>query len=217
MFRGWPAEAVQFFEELEADNSKPFWEAHKHVYERAVRGPTEELLAELAPEFGPGRIFRPYRDVRFSPDKTPYKTNIAATVGEVGYVALSAEELRVGGGMVHLAPDQLDRYRRAVDDETTGTALESAVDELRAAGHEAGPYEALKTAPRGYAKDHPRVELLRAKGLVAWHAWPVGRWLGTATAKDRVVDLLRAVGPVTAWLAEHVGPAAEDGPPGRRR
>jgi len=216
VFRGWPPEAVQFFEELEADNSKPFWEAHKHVYERAVRSPMEELLAELAPEFGPGRIFRPYRDVRFSPDKTPYKTNIAATVGEAGYVHLSAEELRVGGGMVHLAPDQLDRYRRAVDDDRTGAALQSAVADLRAAGHEAGPFEALKTAPRGYARDHPRVDLLRAKGFVAWHAWPVGRWLEKATAKDRIVELLRAVAPVTTWLTEHVGPPAEGGDRRRR-
>jgi uncharacterized protein (TIGR02453 family) len=212
-FRGWPAEAVQFFEELEADNSKPWWEAHKDVYQQAVRAPMEALLAELEPEFGPGRIFRPYRDVRFSADKSPYKTNIAALVGPAGYVALSAEELRAGGGMVHLAPDQLDRYRGAVIDDVAGPALQAAVDEIRAAGHEAEPYEALKTAPRGYPKDHPRVELLRAKGLVMWHAWPVGGWLRTAKAKDRIVDVLRAAVPLTTWLTEHVGASMDSGDP----
>lgn len=63
-FRGWPAEAIEFFEGLEADISKAYWQDHKDIYERSVRGPMEELLAELAPEFGEGTIFRPYRDVR---------------------------------------------------------------------------------------------------------------------------------------------------------
>jgi uncharacterized protein (TIGR02453 family) len=210
VFEGWPADAVRFFEELEADNSKAWWEAHKDVYQQAVRAPMEALLADLAPEFGPGRIFRPYRDVRFSADKTPYKTSIAAVVGGGGYVALSADELRAGGGMVHLAPDQLDRYRRAVDDDRAGPALEEAVAGIRAAGHEVGPYGALKTAPRGYPKDHPRVELLRAKGLVMWHAWPVDRWLESAGSKERIADVLRAATPLTTWLAEHVGGPTEE-------
>jgi uncharacterized protein (TIGR02453 family) len=205
MFKGWPAEAVEFFEGLEADNTKAFWDAHKDVYMRAVKAPMEELLAELAPELGAGRIFRPYRDVRFSADKTPYKTNIAALVGPTGYIALSADELRVGGGMVHLEPDRLERYRRAVDDERAGAALEAVVAQIRADGHEVGPYGALKTAPRGYARDHPRLELLRAKGLVAWHAWPIPRWLGTAAAKERIVKVLRDTAPLGRWLAEHVG------------
>ena len=170
----------------------------------------EALLADLEPEFGPGRIFRPYRDVRFSADKTPYKTSIAALVGPAGYVALSAEELRAGGGMVHLAPDQLDRYRRAIDDNVAGPALEAAVAGIRAAGHDVGPYQALKTAPKGYPKDHPRIELLRAKGLVMWHAWPVGTWLRTTKAEDRIADVLRAAVPLTTWLTEHVGGPMDD-------
>lgn len=77
-FRGWPEEALEFYEGLSADNSKTYWTAHKEVYETKVRAPMEELLAALEPEFGSGRIFRPYRDVRFSKDKTPYQTHIAA-------------------------------------------------------------------------------------------------------------------------------------------
>jgi uncharacterized protein (DUF2461 family) len=100
----------------------------------------EELLAELAPELGTPRLFRPFRDVRFSKDKTPYKTNIAALVGEFGYVSLSAEGLGAGAGMVHLAPDQLERYRQAVDDDKTGPALEAVVTALRKQGHECGPH-----------------------------------------------------------------------------
>jgi uncharacterized protein (TIGR02453 family) len=207
-FRGWPVEAIEFFEGLEADNSKAYWQERKEVYERCVKAPMEALLEELAPDFGPGRLFRPYRDVRFSKDKTPYKTNIAALVGESGYVSLSSEALGAGGGMVHLMPDQLQRYRAAVDDEETGTALEAAVAGIRALGHECGPHEALKTAPRGYAKDHQRIELLRAKGIIAWHQWPPGAWLGTRKAKDRVADVIRASEPLHRWLREHVGPPA---------
>ncbi len=115
-FRGWPVEALEFFEGLEADNSKTYWHRHKDTYETLVRAPMEQLIEELAPEFGEGRIFRPYRDIRFSADKSPYKTNIAANLGE-GYVQLSADGLGVGSGMWHMAPDQLERYREAVDED----------------------------------------------------------------------------------------------------
>ena len=65
-FRGWPIEAVEFYEGLEADNSKVYWTRHRAVYDRHVKAPMEELLAELAAEFGEGTLFRPHRDVRFS-------------------------------------------------------------------------------------------------------------------------------------------------------
>jgi uncharacterized protein (DUF2461 family) len=112
--------------------------------------------------------------------------------------------------MVHLAPDQLERYRAAVDDDATGTGLEAAVAAIRAQGHECGPHEALKTAPRGFPKDHPRIELLRAKGIIMWHQWPVGAWLGTRKAKDRVADAIRDAAPLRQWLAQHVGPTTAE-------
>jgi hypothetical protein len=62
----------------------------------------------------------------------------------------------------------------------------------------------LKTAPKGYPKDHPRIELLRNKGLIVWKHWPVAKWLGTAAAKTRVIDVLRAAVPVNDWLARNV-------------
>ena len=206
-FRGWSDEAIEFYDRLEVDNSKAYWTEHKDVYERAVKAPMEALLAELAPTYGPGRIFRPYRDVRFSNDKTPYKTNIAAMVGDAGYVSLSAAGLSAGSGMYQMAPDQLDRYRRAVAADPSGTALEAVVEEIRGRGHECAPHGALKTAPKGYPRDHPRIELLRAKGLTTWHQWPPARWLATAKARDRVVDVIEAARPLNAWLAEHVGPS----------
>ena len=203
-FRGWPAEALDFFEGLEVENSKAYWERNKQVYLQVVRAPMEALLAELEPDWGEGHIFRPYRDVRFSRDKTPYKTAIGARVGD-GYVQLSAAGLAAGAGMWEMAADQLERYRRAVDDDTAGPELERLVAGARKAGLDVMGHDELKTAPRGYPKDHARIELLRFKGLVTWNEWPPGAWLGTKKAKDRVVTFLERSRPLVTWLRRHVG------------
>jgi uncharacterized protein (TIGR02453 family) len=202
-FRGWQAAAIEFFEGLEADNSKAYWQPNKTTYEEQVRMPMEELLAELAPEFGDGKIFRPYRDVRFSADKSPYKTNIAATIGD-RYVGLSADALSAGAGLWEMAPEQLQRYRDAVDDDRSGRELTAIVTALRETGMDVSGHDVLKTAPRGYPKDHPRIELLRFKGLISWREWPIGAWLSTTRAKDRVVESFRASEPLIAWLRTNV-------------
>ena len=207
-FRGWPAEAIEFYEGLEADNTRAYWQDHKKEYEERVKGPMVELLAELAAEFGDGKIFRPFRDVRFSKDKAPYKTAIGATLERGGYVQFSAHGLAAGSGYYVMMPDQLDRYRRAVDDGKSGPALVELVGGLRKAGTEITAHDTLKTAPRGYPKDHSRIELLRHKGLIAWKQWPVAAWMGTARAEQRVVDFLVAARPLNAWLEKNVGPSA---------
>ena len=203
-FTGWPVEGVEFYEGLQADNSKVYWQEHKAVYERDVRGPMEQLLAELADEFGAGKLFRPYRDVRFSADKTPYKTNCAATLG-AGYVSFSADGLSTGAGLYLPDSAALQRYRTAVMREKSGNELVAIVAALHKAGYETMAHEVLKTAPRGVAKDHPRIDLLRHKGIAMMKTWPVGAWLGTAKAKERVVTTLRAAVPLSDWLARYVG------------
>ncbi|HEY6595822.1 MAG TPA: DUF2461 domain-containing protein [Asanoa sp.] len=209
-FRGWPSEALEFYEGLEADNSKTYWEAHRGVYEDQVRAPMVALLADLEPEFGPAKIFRPYRDVRFSADKTPYKTAIAATLERGGYIHLSAEGLSAGNGMYHMEADQLARYRAAVHDDASGATLDKLVAEAARVGIEISGHDRLKRTPRGYAADHPRADLLRHKGIVAWKSWPVAPWLGTPAAKKRIVEFLRATTPLKDWLATHVGPSHEE-------
>jgi uncharacterized protein (TIGR02453 family) len=206
VFRGWPAEALEFFEGLEADNSKAFWQDHKATYEAAVRGPMEELLAELAPEFGAAKIFRPYRDVRFSADKSPYKTHIGATLEKGGYVQLSSVGLGAGLGYWHMTPDQLERYRRAVSSDATGEPLAALAESIRGRGIDITSIASLKTAPRGFPKDHARGDLLRHKGLAAYRSWPVEPWLGTRAARTRVVAFLRTAQPLVDWLDDHVGP-----------
>ena len=207
-FKGWPPSALDFYEGLEADNSKAYWSDHKDVYERDVKAPMEALLAELTGEFGETRLFRPYRDIRFSKDKSPYKTAIAAGVGQ-HYIQLSADGLMAGGGLYHMDPGQLERYRDAVVADATGKALAALIDKLRQSGLDVHGSDALKTAPKGYPRDHPRIELLRYKGLVVMKAWPPAGWLATAGAKKRVVDLFHAATPLLKWLNARVGPPDE--------
>lgn len=210
-FRGWPAEAVAFYAELEADNTKAFWEAHRSTYDAAVKSPFAALSDEVAVEFGPLHLFRPYRDVRFSKDKSPYKTAAGAVAeGEDGttfYVQVSAEGLFVASGYYHLLPDQLERWRAAVADDVTGPRFAAAVAEVRAAGLDVGSREALKRAPRGFPADHPRIDLLRMKGPHAGRTWPPRKWLSTRAALDRIVGTWRAAAPLTDLLDRHVGPS----------
>jgi uncharacterized protein (TIGR02453 family) len=207
-FRGWQLGIVQFFDELEIDNTKSYWTAHKEFYEASVLGPMRALLAELAPEFGGGRVFRPYRDTRFSRDKSPYKTTIAAH-NDAGYISLSADALGVGSGLYMPSPAQLARFRGAVADDKTGAALLRLLKDLRSKRIEVSAHQTLKSAPRGYSSDHPRIDLLRHKGLTAWKEWPVGTWLASPAAKRRIVDVLRATAPLRKWIDSNVG-SAED-------
>jgi uncharacterized protein (TIGR02453 family) len=202
-FRGWPVEAVEFYDGLLADNSKTYWTAHKATYDNDVLAPMKELVAEASAEFGEGKIFRPYRDVRFSADKTPYKTHMGALFERGAYVQLGGDGLAAGRGVWHLEGDELRRYRAAVDDDETGEQLVGIIADLASRGIEVLSREALKSAPRGFDTDHPRADLLRRKGLAAWQSWPVAAWLGTAKAKERVVGLWRAAEPLHTWLVQH--------------
>jgi len=209
-FTGWPVEAIEFFERLEDDNTKSFWNEQKHVYDEAVKAPMEALLVELAAKWGEGKVFRPYRDVRFSKDKTPYKTNIAATMARGGYVSLSADGLFVGTGYYMMAKDQLAKFRGAIDDDKTGKQLERTIAKLATADIEVTAHDRVKTAPRGYSADHHRIELLRMKGCIASQSWDVDAWLGTAEPKARILDFLASAKPLVKWLDTHVGPTELD-------
>lgn len=215
-FTGFGPRAVSFWHELEADNSKAFFDAHRDVYERDIREPLERLLGEVAAEFGDGKVFRPHRDVRFSTDKSPYKLHAGAVVGSRAaayYTAVSGDGLLAASGYYQMSRDQLERFRVAVADDTSGRVLAGLVAQARDAGADVGG-RALATAPRGYPRDHPRVDLLRHKGLTLSRAWPEHGWLRTREPLRRVVALWRETQDVNAWLDEHVGPSTQE-PPGR--
>jgi uncharacterized protein (TIGR02453 family) len=210
-FVGFPAEAFRFYEQLGADNSKAFWTEHKRVYETSVRAPFESLASLVHDEFGPLHIFRPNRDVRFSNDKAPYKTHCGAVTegegGEAYYIQISEAGLMVASGYYHFASDQLDRYRAALDSKA-GADLDRALEAFGRDGFEVGG-RALKTAPRGYARDHPMVHLLRHKGLHVSKSFGMPRWVHTPKALDHIVSTWRAAAPLHRWLNRHVGPSTE--------
>jgi uncharacterized protein (TIGR02453 family) len=202
-FGGWPQEALTFYAGLEDDNTKEYWTARKAEYQERVLRPMEELLEELAPEFGGTKIFRPYRDIRFSHDKTPYKTHIGATLGSTCYVQLSADGLAAGSGRWHLEPDELTRYRAGVAGPD-GAELAAIVAQLEQAGVEVHGHGSLKSAPRGYPADHERIGLLRHKGLTTWRHWNPSPALATPAAADHVVELFRTSAAFCDWLNSHI-------------
>jgi uncharacterized protein (TIGR02453 family) len=205
-FEGFPEQALVFYEGLEADNSKPYWTDNKSTYDSCCRAPMEALLAELESEFGAGKLFRPYRDVRFSRNKELYKTAIGATTQDGGYVQVSARGLMTAGGYYHTASDQVQRMRRAVGDDVRGPELERIVATLRRSGYQVDG-EQLKTMPRGYPADHPRADLLRYKSMIAWRDWGQEPWLHTRQALTKVRSSWRAIRPLQVWLDTNVGPS----------
>jgi uncharacterized protein (TIGR02453 family) len=220
-FRGWPPEALAFFEGLEADNSKAYWTAHKATYDDAVRAPMDALSDSVAADYGELVVFRPYRDVRFSKDKSPYKTACGALTeaegGEICYVEISATGLMAASGYYHMASDQLERHRAAIDEDDSGEELVGIVADLEAAGYAIGAYDELRSAPRGFRRDHPRIRLLRLKGLIASRRFPPGAWLSKPAARAKVVDTWRGCAPLNGWLARHVGPSTLPPPEFDRR
>jgi uncharacterized protein (TIGR02453 family) len=204
-FPGIPIAALDFYEDLEADNTKAFWTAHKTIYDEQVKAPLEALGSALAPEFGTPKFFRPYRDVRFSKDKTPYKTHQGIWFAETArYLHISAAGLFVAGGYWDTSPAQVDRLRRAVSADVSGAELERAVKAVVKARFELGGNR-LTRVPSGYDKDHPRAELLRYKSLTAHRELGCPPWLSTVKAKTEITRQLRALAPLVGWLDAHVG------------
>lgn len=210
-FEGFPVAALEFYDDLEMDNTRSFWNANKHVYEQSVRLPLEALLDAVGAEFGEGKVYRPHRDVRFSSDKSPYKLAGAAAIGDniqssaVYYVQISAVGLFVASGIYMMSRDQLQRFHMAVDDESSGQELTSRVAHARADGLEVGGSE-LKTAPRGYARDHPRIALLRHKSVTVSRTFaPDQECIFTSRSLEEILRVWRAAAPINTWLAKHVG------------
>ncbi|MDQ4053976.1 MAG: DUF2461 domain-containing protein [Actinomycetota bacterium] len=207
-FTGFPVAALDFYDDLEVDNSRSFWEAHRAVYEDAVKAPMTALCEALEPEFGSAKIFRPYRDVRFAKDKTPYKTHqgafVAAGPALGWYVELSPRGVRVGGGFYEASGERLAAVRDAIADDKSGPHLKRVLTKLEKGGFEIAG-EQLKTAPRGYDKDHVRIDLLRHKQIIAAKPYGFEKLIHSAELLDQVRADWRALNPLVTWLGRVLG------------
>ena len=198
--------ALDFYDDLEVDNTKSFWEAHRAVYNEAVLAPMKALTADLAEEFGTAKIFRPYRDVRFSKDKQPFKTHQGAFISvapETGYyVEVSPRGVRTGAGCYWFDPARLAAFRDAVAHDHYGMELEKLLAAATKKGYEVGG-EKLKTKPRGYDAAHPRIDLLRHKSLTLGRSLGFEPVIHTAAVAEEVRKDWRALRPVVEWIALH--------------
>jgi uncharacterized protein (TIGR02453 family) len=205
-FTGFPEAALDFYDDLEMDNTKAFWDAHKPVYDTAVAAPMKALAAALEPEFGQAKIYRPYRDVRFSKDKTPYKTHQGAFVPRgpsTGYyVQVGAPGVRVGVGYYEASGPRLASIREAIVHERHGAELEQVLATMQAQGWELGG-DRLKTAPRGYDADHPRIELLRHKSMTLGKDYGFEPFVHTPELLERVRADWREAAPFVDWVLAH--------------
>jgi uncharacterized protein (TIGR02453 family) len=209
-FTGFPSQALDFYDDLEVDNTRAFWEKHKGTYEYSVKRPMVALCAALADEFGDAKVFRPYRDVRFAKDKTPYKTAQGAFV-EVGpatgwYVEISARGVRTGAGFYDASGERIAHIRTAIDDDRRGTELALLLKKLEANGWVIGGH-VLKTAPRGYDLSHPRIDLLRHKSLTIGHDYGFEPIIHTPELLEAVRDDWRTLRPFVEWVTSAEGAA----------
>lgn len=209
-FGGFPAEAFDFYEALADNNTRTWWNEHKPEYERAVKGPLQALLDELSAEFGVGKLFRPYNDTRFAKGKPPIKEHQGAVVeledAVAYYVQVSAGGVMVAGGWYAPQGPQIHRFREAVDGPR-GAELERLVVAARRRFDVDG--RPLKTRPKGYDADNPRIDLLRYRALTVARTYPVGADLGTRKALTMVRNDWRAMRPLLEWLADNVGPGSD--------
>src|SRR6202171_1340611 len=202
-FTGWKGDFKGFFLGLKLNNSKAYFESHRKQYEHDVKAPMVGLLADLEAEFGAARISRPKRDIRFSADKSPYKTNIYASTSAGEHVALDGDGLVAGGGRYMMEPSELVTYRKAVAAKASGEKIAAIVSALRSKGYGVEGQE-LKRVPSPHPQDHPRGELLKHKRLIYWRRWEIAPWIATAKARERVRQGWAGGSSLNAWLARHI-------------
>jgi len=207
-------ETVQFLTDLKANNERQWFAAHKPIYDEIVKPQAETFCDLMAAELEAmtkvphrSKLFRIYRDVRFSKDKTPYNAHVHISFFPEGrrgfwFFGLDPERLVVGAGAMDFDKASLTDYRAAVAGDN-GKKIAATVAKLLKAGYRMHDPE-LKKVPREYDADHPRGDLLRRKGLAMW------KDIGTAkaaTRKDMIGysrDSFKALKPVNDWLAEQL-------------
>ncbi len=207
-FRGFPPEAIEFLRELEANNDRDWFKANRARYDELIVAPATALGEDLS-DLGRPKLFRPWNDTRFHA-APPIKEHVGLAVGYEGaggfYVELSLDGVLIAAGLHNPAPDQVERLRRGIDAGRTASSLTRAIASARDAGLELNEPDLVK-GPRGYATDHPRLDLLRRRRLTVARRQDVGAWLHRPAAGKRIREGLDAAAPLVRWLRSHVGPS----------
>ena len=203
----WPPEALEFLRELEANNDRDWFKANRARYDAQLVEPARALADTLA-QLGEPHFFRPYNDTRFHM-RPPIKEQLGVAIGYGAaggyYFELSLDGLLVAAGLHQPSSGQLGRFRAAIDDGRRAKGFERAVSPALAAGLSLSP-PVLKRAPRGYAPEHPRIDLLRLKELTVFRRHALEPWLHKPACDARVRKQLEASRPLVEWLGRHVGP-----------
>ena len=222
-FTGFPKSTLGFFKDLAAHNEKAWFDTHRTAWDEeiapAMLALCDELVRRLQKsmpglQFHPragGSLYRLNRDIRFSKDKSPYKTHVAALLWEGGdkhsapgvYLHVGATEVIFGGGLYVFEEARLDRFRKLVANERVGDALSEALAKVKKAGL---AIEGEKTVrpPRGFTPEHPRAELAKYKGLYTAKTIKPGAWLHTGECADRAEEACRGYLPLHTWLREEL-------------
>jgi uncharacterized protein (TIGR02453 family) len=208
----WPPEALEFLRELEDNNDSDWFRAERHRYESFLLAPARELAEKLS-DLGRPHFFRPYNNLRFRPGP-PIKEQLGVAIGYGAaggfYFELSLDGLLVAAGLHQPAPDQLERFRAAMDNDRLARGYGRALATARRGGLTPGEPE-LKRAPRGYPMDHPRIDHLRRRELTVSRRHALEPWLHEPACDERIRAELRAARPLVKWLAETVGPSTRPG------
>jgi uncharacterized protein (TIGR02453 family) len=214
---GFPPEAMGFLADLKANNRRDWFAEHRPLYDRAIRGPTETLAAELAGGLSDklaepvvSKIFRIQRDVRFAKDKSPFNAHVHVAFWPGGhemerggpgfYLALEPDRLMLGTGVFELSGAPLDAYRRAAAGDA-GEDLADLLADLTGQGLRPDGSE-LKRVPAPYPADHPRAGLLRRKGLSLWRDVEDRSLIASPDLSAACLDTFEALAPLYRWLAE---------------
>jgi uncharacterized protein (TIGR02453 family) len=221
-FEGFADRDGRFFRALATHQTRPWFDAHRHEYEAGWAAPMKALLVEVRDRidrFFPHlplaepKVFRIYRDVRFSKDKSPYKTHIGGYVAVEGggrgpavasplYLHIAGTERFACAGHYMMDADQLARFRRAVLDERRGASLATLAKKLVRAGYAVGSHETLAKVPRGIDPAHPRADLLKRKGIIVTFPALPRELLVSRGLVDWLVKQVKPIVPLVEWLAE---------------
>jgi uncharacterized protein (TIGR02453 family) len=204
----WPPDALAFLRELEDNNDRDWFRANRRRYDEHLVAPARALADRLS-DLGRPHFFRPYNNLRFRPGP-PLKEHLGVAIGYGAaggyYIELSLDGLLVAAGLHHPAPDQLERFRAAMDDDRRARGFTRGLTAAARAGLTAAE-PALKRAPRGYPMHHPRIEHLRRRELTVSRRDALEPWLHEPACAERIRTQLLAARPLVKWLAETVGPS----------